>query len=279
LRLSANFLGGGTLFNKVFTAADLPGDGSYGQLRYSFLNTNVDRWRTPLVLSAVSSGRSPVWAETLKLTPQPFYATILPALCLTLLAGSAWALARWIDSGAGRESFVALPAALAPGRWSLAVLLLLTTAGYLIYQKNQSGYTYEANGLSHFVGRPVGDSAARDGRAWLVDPAVDPPQKAIYGPFDFYEAALYQVTFRLKLAGPVETEQELARLQVNATANFETLVSQPLRLEHFARPDLYHEFVLTVNNPRRQALSFEVLYTGLAPLVIDEIRIEPQAQN
>jgi hypothetical protein len=50
-------------------------------------------------------------------------------------------------------------------------------------------------------------------------------------------------------------------------------MSQPLRPEHFDRPDLYHDFVLTVNNPRRQALSFEVYYLGVAPLVIDQVSI------
>jgi hypothetical protein len=36
---------------------------------------------------------------------------------------------------------------------------------------------------------------------------------------------------------------------------------------------LYHDFVLLVDNPRRQALSFEVDYLGTAPLVIDEVTI------
>jgi hypothetical protein len=115
---------------------------------------------------------------------------------------------------------------------------------------------------------------ANDGRAWQVNPAVDPPQKATYGPFEFFEAGTYRVTFRVKLPEKVETDQEIARLQVNATANFEPLVSQPIKIDHFTRPDFYHELVLTVTNPRRQALSFEVDYLGVAPLVIDEVRIE-----
>jgi hypothetical protein len=71
----------------------------------------------------------------------------------------------------------------------------------------------------------------------------------------------------------VEIEQEIARLQVSATANFDELVTQPLLVEHFSGPDLYHDLILTVDNPRRQALSFEVHYLGLAPLVIDEVTI------
>jgi hypothetical protein len=82
----------------------------------------------------------------------------------------------------------------------------------------------------------------------------------------------------LKLRDAVTTDQELARLQVAATANFNQLVVQPLRREHFAKPNVYHDFVLTVTNPRRQALSFEVDYLGVAPLLIDQVtitKIEP----
>jgi hypothetical protein len=71
----------------------------------------------------------------------------------------------------------------------------------------------------------------------------------------------------------VETKQDLAHLQVAATANFDELIIQPLRMEHFANPNLYHDFVLTVTNPRRQALSFEVYYLGIAPLLIDQVTI------
>ncbi len=66
----------------------------------------------------------------------------------------------------------------------------------------------------------------------------------------------------------------MARLRVSATANFDELISQPLLANNFSEPDLYHLFVLTVTNPRRQALSFEVDYTGQAALVIDEVIVE-----
>ncbi len=276
MRISANFLGGGPLFSKVISAANLPVDGSYGEIHYSFLNTNVDRWRTPLVFHAVSTGRSNIWAKDILFEPDPFYAWFLPYFYLMLLVGAAFLT--WYkfqpsfevsDLQTGRLQTIPQPL-----MGGILLLLAIVTAGYLIYQKNQSGYTYDVNQLSHFVGRPISDAAAVDGQAWLVDPAIDPPQKAIYGPFDFYEPDRYQVTFRIKLPEPVETDQELARLQVNATANFDELVTQPVRLEHFSKPNLYHHFVLTIDNPRRQALSFEVHYAGVAPLVIDEVRID-----
>lgn len=277
LRLSAQFLGGGQLFNKVITAADLPDDGRFGQIDYTFLNTNVDRWRTPLVFHANSTGQSHIWAGDLRFTPDPFYAWLLPsAWLITLIAGAGLSWYIW-----GKTTMPAQPEAgmtwLRWPRWSawgLLPLLPLLALGYGAYQINQTARTYEATTLSHFAGRAVADPAAKDGRAWLVDPQVDPPQKAISGPFDFYEAGVYRVTFRMKLPVVVETGQELARLQVNATANFEELLTQPLHPEHFARPNVYHDFVLTITNPRRQALSFDVYYTGLAVLVIDEVRIE-----
>jgi hypothetical protein len=36
---------------------------------------------------------------------------------------------------------------------------------------------------------------------------------------------------------------------------------------------MYHDFVLTVTNPRRQALSFDVHYLGVAPLAIESVTI------
>ena len=158
--------------------------------------------------------------------------------------------------------------------WTIILLLILTAVGYLLYQLNQTSRAYDAAQFFHFVGQPLADPQAEDGRAWQVDPAVDPPQKAVYGPFDIYEPGTYRVTFLLKLLDATETDQELARLQINATTNFEELISQPLRREHFSQPNRYHHFVLTVDNPRRQALSFEVYYTGMAPLAIDGVRVE-----
>ena len=157
--------------------------------------------------------------------------------------------------------------------WGLVLMLLITSFGYVFYQHQPDRRTYEASELDHFVGQAVVDPQASDGQGWLVDPRVDPPQKAVYGPFDIYEPGRYHVTFRLKLLESVETDQDLARLQVTATANFDELITQPLRLEHFSKPNLYHDFVLTVNNPRRQALSFEVYYLGVAPLLIDQVTI------
>ncbi|HEX9923416.1 MAG TPA: hypothetical protein VGD99_12230, partial [Anaerolineae bacterium] len=171
------------------------------------------------------------------------------------------------------------PAVAAPP-WIVWAALLIVPAigfGYLAYQVQQSSRTYDAVDLSHFAGRLLADPAARSGQAWLVDPAIDPPQKAIYGPFEIYEPGRYIVTFRMKLPESIETDQDIARLQVNATTNFEALVTQPLRREHFTRPDLYHEFVLTIENPRRQALSFDVHYLGLAALVIDDVTITRKA--
>lgn len=308
LRLSATFLGGGQLFNKTITAADLPADGRTGQFELEFLNPNVDRWRTPLLLTVEGSGQAAVWGKALRLTPTFFYAWLLPYGYLLLAAGAAlltwWGVPTRERTGAsplagriegGRDlaitparlprtlNLTPLPTLEKPHflarlirwlAWGLLLLLLLGTAGYLIYQNQQSHYTYDAVSLSHFVGQPVDDPAAEDGRAWRVDPAIDPPQKAIYGPFDFYEPGGYRVTYRMKLAEAVEGDQPVARLQVNATANFDELVAQPLRPEHFAKPDQYHHFVLFIDNPRRQALSFEVVYTGLAPLVIDEVQVE-----
>ena len=84
IRLSAKFAGGGQLFHKTVTAADLPADGSYGLVEYSFTNPSVDRWRTPLLLHAVSTGESHLWGQTINVSPQPFYAWLLPYLYLIL---------------------------------------------------------------------------------------------------------------------------------------------------------------------------------------------------
>ncbi|MBI1879579.1 MAG: hypothetical protein HYR94_15395 [Chloroflexi bacterium] len=283
LRLSLKLSGGGQVFNKIVTAADLPADGSYGEVRLAFRNPNVDRWRTPLVFNAVSSGESHIWAKELHFSPDPFYAVFLPYLCLTFLLAAA--LLAWYRYRFGRRSS-ALAAETVPGKrfswgtsllferyWGLVLILPVAAFGYVAYQHQQSSRTYASGELSHFVGRAVTDPQAADGQAWLVDPKVDPPQKAVYGPFDIYEAGRYQVAFRLKLPEAVETDQDVARLQVAATANYDELITQPLRLEHFSKPNLYHEFVLTLTNPRRQALSFEVYYLGVAPLLIDQVTV------
>ncbi|GAB4433210.1 MAG: hypothetical protein Fur0044_30750 [Anaerolineae bacterium] len=272
LRLSLKLSGGGQVFNRVVTAADLPADNSYSELQIAFRNPNVDRWRTPPVFSAVATGAGQLWAGPISFTPDPFYALFLPYLVLALLVLAAWASWRRFGSNqsSSKVTMLQTPPLLLG---SLALILPLATFGYLAYQSRQESRTYQAAEFSHFVGREGVDPETRSGLAWLVDPQLDPPQKAIYGPFDIFEAGQYRVTFRLKLPEAVQTEQDIARLQVAATANYDLLLAQPLRREHFSKPNVYHDFVLTVTNPRRQALSFEVYYLGVAPLLIDKVTI------
>ncbi|NJN99074.1 MAG: hypothetical protein HC875_35765 [Anaerolineales bacterium] len=272
LRLSLKLSGGGQVFNRVVTAADLPADNSYGELQLAFRNPNVDRWRTPPVFNAVTSGAGQLWAGPISFTPDPFYALFLPYLVLALLILAAWA--SWWRFGSKRNSFGATMSQTPPLLLgSLVFILPLAAFGHLTYQSGQEGRAYQAGEFSHFVGREVTDAQSAAGQAWLVDPQVDPPQKAIYGPFDIYDAGQYRVTFRLKLPEDVQTGQDIARLQVAATTNYDELLTQPLRREHFSRPNVYHDFVLTVTNPRRQALSFEVYYLGVAPLLIDRVTV------
>jgi hypothetical protein len=276
MRLSANFLGGGHLFNQLVTAADLPTDGDYGLIEFGFTNPNIDRWRTPLVFHAISTGQSNVWGQDILFGPDPFYAWFLPYLYLGLLGvGSAlaWYRYRQTDASAAYSLF-GWPKMLG---WAVLFSLIGAISLYLLYALNRPAQTYDAVRLSHLVGRPLADAAASDGQAWVVDPRTDPPQTALYGPFDIFDQGRYHVAFRLKLArpAPVGTEQPLARLRVSDATETDLFV-QSLRLEHFSEPGLYHDFVLVVDNPRRQALSFEVDYLGTAPLVVDEVTIRGQ---
>jgi hypothetical protein len=309
IRISINLLGGGSVFNGIIKAGDLVGAKGETSFEAQFLNTNVDRWRTPMILHAVTTGRAEVEVGSLQLSPDPFYALFLPYLYLVLLAGVAtWSGYRFkkvgpaptaltdasfsqVGSGtSGYETLHSLRQAQDATQdagiitrvsssgvrrtltWLLLALPLLAGL-YWAYTQTRPSHTYDAAELYHFVGQPITDPQARDGQAWSVDPAVDPPQKAIYGPFDFYEPGLYQVIFRVKLLQAAEAHQEVARLEVNATANFEPLLTQSLLAKHFSKIDLYHDLVLTVDNPRRQALSFELYYLAVAPMVIDELTI------
>jgi len=273
-RISVNLLGGGQVFNKLITVADLQQEDGETYIEHFFLNPNVDRWRTPMILQAVTSGQAGLWIGSLRLSPTFFYGWFLPYLYLLFILAGAFFTWYWVGrNGLDRpEPFrlVSTPARLG---WGLILLLLLLASGYLIFQQNRPGHTYPAAGLQHFVGQPVPDPEAKTGQAWLVDPLVDPPQKAIYGPFDIYEAGHYRVTFRLKLPETERMVGEIARLQVNATANFDELATRSLQMSDFSQPDIYQEFMLTFDNPRQQALSFDLHYSGVAALVIDQVAI------
>ncbi len=273
LRLSVKQLGGGQVFNHTITAADLAGD---GQFTTRFTNPTPDRWRTPLVLHLSAAGAADVAVADVLLSPQPWYALALPLLSLSTLALLAAVSWRLIEPGApatGRA--VRLP----PAAWAGIAIILAIAIGYVAFIETRPQRVFPATGLGHFVGREIADPAATGGTAWLVDPAQDPPQKAIFGPFEIFDAGVYRVAFRLKLPQQVDSAQELARLQVNATANFDELLTQPVRAADFSAANLYHDLVLTVTNPRRQALSFEVVYLGVAPLVIDRVAVERIAND
>ena len=301
LRLSLQTLGGGQVFSHLITAADLPTDGGYATLSSDFLNPNFDRWRTPLVLHAISTGQANLWLQQIDFLPHPFFARWLPYLYLLGLTGLAIFGTIFVTR---RETLDATSQApktrlhlssiaqrvqglhrsmrwhnrddyiFVLSGWGVIFLLLLGAGGYLVREQIASQRVYDAAEFLHFVGQPIADPAAADGQAWLVDPLQDPPQKAIYGPFDFYDPGAYRITYRLKLPAPTEVERPIAQLRVSATAEQAPLLAQPLLASHFSAPEQYHLFVLTVNNPRRQALSFEVAYTGLSALVIDEVIVE-----
>jgi len=276
MRLSANFLGGGPLFNQVVTAGDLPNDGSYGLIRYSFFNPNVDRWRRPLVFRVVSTGQSNIWGKDIIFSPKPFFAWFLPYFYLLLMAAGVlitWSLFRPDNSSELLPD--SKPLFVRPGviGWGLLLVASLGTLGFLLYQNSQNARTYDVTSLYHLVGQHLDDSTARDGRGWLVDPQVDPPQKAVYGPFDIYDQGEYHIAFRIKLAQVSNTDQPVVAYLRVTDATDAALFTQPIRADHFSEPDLYHDFVLVVDNPRRQALSFEVDYLGVAALVIDEVTI------
>ena len=156
--------------------------------------------------------------------------------------------------------------------WTLLLFLFVGVITYVFYQYNLASRTYEVNQLHHLVGRSVADSTAKGEQAWLVDPQSDPPQKAVYGPFDIYDRGQYHVTFRLKLPRAAAAGQSLARLRVRDATDTD-LFTQSVRADHFSASNLYHDFVLVVNNPRRQALSFEVDYLGVAAIAIDDVTI------
>jgi hypothetical protein len=245
-------------------------------VEHSFINTNIDHWRTPLIFYGVSTGKSNIGGKDILFTPNPFYAWVLPYLYLTLLAGVAflsWYWLRQSDYLQGKSKAIALFTLSRRLGWGLLLILPVIAVGFLAYQNNLSSRIYDVNTLQHLVGQPLADPAARDGHAWWVDPVTDPPQKATYGPFDIYDQGQYHVTFRMKLLETVEPGLEVARLRVAAAAKVEALTTQALRSNRFSQPGLYHDFVLSVNNPRRQALSFEVDYLGIAALAVDDVTI------
>ncbi|MCB0211654.1 MAG: hypothetical protein KDJ52_20115 [Anaerolineae bacterium] len=276
LRLSIKHAGGGQVAYKTVTAAELPTDGTFGVIDETFFNPDPDRWRTTLVFQATSLGAGNVWAGPVRISPDWFYAWLLPYLYVAIIIAAAIIL--WLRYGQKQPNpdlahlprQPTIPLAYA---WSAAIVVPIMAVSYVGWQHGQPSHTYAADTFQHFVGQAVPDDEATASRAWLVDPAVDPPQKAIYGPFDIYDAGDYTVTFRLKLPEAVEVEPAVARLQVSATASFDELAAQDLFAADFTQPDQYQTFTLAVTNPRRQALSFEVAYSGVAPLYIDNVTI------
>jgi hypothetical protein len=268
-RLTITALGGGLIHQHLITPAEVTTTGTSGLFQTDVFNPNPNRWQTPMLLHLVSLNPATISAGNLLFSPQPGYALFLPYLLLAFFAATAGA-AWYLSPPLPRSPAPLLLCPPAP-RSSLWLLLVITiSASYLLFSQTRVTYSYSAADLSHFVGRPT------EGQTWTVDPAIDPPQKAIYGPFEYFDAGEYRVTFRLKLLQAVTSPQEeVARLQVSATTNFEPLLSQPLRAENFSQPNQYHDMVLTVANPRRQALSFEVYYPGLAPLTIERVTIGP----
>jgi hypothetical protein len=269
-RLSINALGRGAVFHRTLTAADLPANGAETVLALPFFNPNPDRWQNSMALNAVSAGFSRLWSGDIVLTPHPLNGWILPygygfgLLVVAWLGRRGASPAEFQPSGPAR-----LPAWVG---WA-ALLALVLAAGWLGYRHKQPIQTYNAVALPHRTGHLVADSAARAGQVWQVDPQTDPPQTAVNGPFDIFDQGQYYITFRLQMMELADPGLELARLRVVGAASAAPLFTQPLRGSHFTQPGLYHDFVLRVSNPRRQALSFEVEYLAAAALAIDQISI------
>lgn len=277
-RISIKLLGGGQVVNEVITVDNLTEARERSVVEFHFLNPNIDRWRTPMIFQASTNGQSGLWIGPVQLAPNAFYGWFLPYFYLLLIVAGAVASWVWfvrLDAKVAINQHEFIRLFRLPAGWVWGGLLLLTVMalGYVIAYQTRESRTYTANELGHFVGRSISDSEAQTGQAWLVDPMVDPPQKAIYGPFDIYDAGHYRVTFRIKAPKLAKTEQEIARLQVNATANFDELLTWPIHSTDFVEPNRYQDFVMMVENPRRQALSFDVHYLGQESLVIDQVTV------
>jgi hypothetical protein len=266
-RLSLKRLGGGHVFEQSVWAEMLPASGQ-GTVSFSFFNANPDRWRTPMILFSRTTGAVDLLAGDFLFKPNPLYAFWLPYIYLALCTVGMALVWIMVPPRPGRS----WPA---PGKWTIILVMavLVGVTGYLTWVMNASVRNYNAVHLNHLVGEEINDSQAVDNAAWLVDPATDPPQKAVYGPFEIFDAGQYRVIFRIKLPNPAEPDTQVARLQIKAAAGSEALVTQTVLGEHFVSNDQYHDMILTVDNPRRQALSFEVFYLATAPLTIDQITV------
>lgn len=155
---------------------------------------------------------------------------------------------------------------------AVALLLILTIVSlgshlYCIF----SARLFEAEGLRHLTGEVVIDDQASGGKAAFASREME-KNTLVYGPYEFFRPAVYDVRFRMK-RGDASAEVRVAAIDVYGNASG-VLAMQPIRSGDFEDADRYQEFRLLFSNPVVQALQFRVLFTGGTDLWVDKITLE-----
>jgi hypothetical protein len=160
---------------------------------------------------------------------------------------------------------------------AVALLLLLTIFALGIYLYSLfSPRLFEAEGLSHLTGEVVIDEGASGGKAAYASRDME-KNTLVYGPYEFFRPAEYEVRFRMK-RGDASTEVEVATIDVYGNASG-VLALGAIESNEFEETNKYQDFLLTFQNPAPQALQFRVHFLGVADLWVDKIMVERLDSN
>jgi hypothetical protein len=155
---------------------------------------------------------------------------------------------------------------------AVALLLLLTIVALGSYLWSFFlPRVFEAEGLHHLTGEVVIDDQASGGKAAYASRDME-KSALVYGPYEFFRPAEYEVRFRMKRGDP-SAEVEVATIDVYGNASG-VLALQTIMSDDFEETDGYQEFRLLFSNPATQALQFRVWFTGSTDLWVDKITLQ-----
>ncbi|MDH4184718.1 MAG: hypothetical protein OEV92_10875 [Nitrospinota bacterium] len=132
---------------------------------------------------------------------------------------------------------------------------------------------FEAEDLRYYSGRLVEDQDATGGQAIRSMPGVNPADVMVFGPDTMFEPGRWRAIFRLKTERDAGYDA-LANIEARIGYQEEVVASRSVYTEQLGGAGVWGYASIDFTLSRKSTVDVSVQFTGAAPLLVDNVRLE-----